>query len=52
MKRDFVPWKAKPYPISVFFSLTQIVEIFTQFQTKEGSKTIDTLWSCSHPVYL
>ena len=32
MKTDFVPWKAKPYPISVFFSLTQIVEIFTQFQ--------------------
>ena len=33
MKTDFVPWKEKPYPISFFFSLTQIVEIFTQFQT-------------------
>ena len=50
MKTDFVPWKAKPYPISVFFSLTQIVEIFTQFQTKKGPKIIDTLWLRSHPV--
>ena len=48
MKTDLVPWRAKPYPISIFFSLTQIVEIFTQFQTKKGSKTIDTLWSRSH----
>ena len=36
--------------LSFFFSLTQIVEIFTQFQTKKRSKTIDTFWSRSHPV--
>ena len=49
MKTDFVPLRAKPYPISgFFFSLTRIVEIFTQFQTKKGPKTIDTLWSRSH----
>ena len=52
MKTDFVQWRTKPYPISgfFFFSLTRIVEIFTQFQTKKGSKTIDTLWSRSHPL--
>ena len=50
MKTDFAPWRAKPYPTSVFFSLTQIVEIFTQFQTKKGPKIIDTLWLRSHPV--
>ena len=52
MKTDFAPWRAKPYPTSAFFSLTQIVEIpiFTQFQTKKGPKIIDTLWFRSHPV--
>ena len=51
MKTDFVSWRAKPYPISgFFFSLTRVVEIFTQFQTKKGSKPIDTLWSRLHPL--